>query len=147
MNVDNKSIRGKRRARKLAVQALYQWLMSVMPIYDIEAQFCALNDVTKFDVEYFKQLLHGVSDNIVAIEECFKPYLDREISNLNPIEHTILRISTFELLYRLELPYRIILDESVSLAKTFGSNDGHKYVNGVLHHVAQQVRKIEIANA
>ena len=144
MTLDNKSIRCKRRARKLAVQALYQWLMTVAPIYEIEAQYCTENDLSRFDVEYFKYLLNGVTKNIVDVEACFKPYLDRDIESLNPIEHTVLRISTFELLYCLDLPYRVILDESVSLTKTFGSQDGHKYVNGVLHHVAQKVRKIEI---
>ena len=146
MSVDHKSIRGKRRARKLAVQALYQWLMSVSPIYEIEAQFCAAKQVDKFDVDYFNYLLHGVTENIAAIEAEFQPYLDRNVDELNPIEHTVLRIGTFELLYCLDLPFRIILDEAVSLTKTFGSQDGHKYVNGILHRVAQKIRKIEIDN-
>jgi transcription antitermination protein NusB len=144
MSEENKTIRGKRRARRLVVQALYQWLMSVAPIYEIEAQFCAANDLERFDVGYFKYLLHGIVENLSQIEETFKPYLDRPIESLNPIELTVLRLSTFELLYCLDLQYKIILDEAVALTKTFGSQDGHKYVNGVLHHVSQKVRAVEI---
>ena len=145
MTTEPQSIRNKRRARKFAVQALYQWWLSNTPIYEIEAQFYAINDPARFDVEYFKYLLHGVTENLQMIENTFKPHLDRTIESLNPIELTVLRLGTFELLRSLELPYKIILDESVSLTKTFGSQDGHKYVNGVLHHVAQQVRSCEIS--
>ncbi|MDP3561406.1 MAG: transcription antitermination factor NusB [Legionellaceae bacterium] len=140
----NQTISGKRRARKLALQSLYQWLMSGTELSEIEAQFRVANNMDKVDTTYYCRLLHGVPARLNELESAFTPLLDRPIESLNPIELTILRICTFELFACLEIPYRVILDESVSLAKEFGSQDGHKYVNGVLHNLAQTVRKIEV---
>ncbi len=142
--MSNESISGKRRARKLALQSLYQWLMAGTVLTDIEAQFSAANNMDKVDVEYYRRLINGIPKELSVIEEALKPFLDRPIESLNPIELTILRLCTFELFHCPEIPYRVILDESVSLAKAFGSQDGHKYVNGVLHNLAQIVRKTEI---
>jgi len=142
--VEKEAIRGKRRARKLALQALYQWHMSQHDVYEIEAQFRVVNNMDKVDVGYFCDILRGVPQHIQTIEEQFSPFLDRNITTLNPVELAVLRLGTFELLYKMEVPYKVVLDESISLAKSFGSQDGHKYVNGVLNQVAQQVRKIEI---
>lgn len=141
----NQTIKGKRRARKLALQALYQWLMSGAELHEIEAQFRVANDMDKVDADYFCRLLHGIPAQLTLLEAAFIPFLDRPIHSLNPIELTILRISTFELLHCPEIPYRVVLDESVSLAKAFGSQDGHKYVNGVLNNLAKQSRAIEIS--
>lgn len=142
--MEKEAIRGKRRARKLALQALYQWHMSQHDVYEIEAQFRVVNNMDKVDVGYFCDILRGVPQHIQVIEEQFSPFLDRNIGSLNPVELAVLRLGTFELLYKMEVPYKVVLDESISLAKSFGSQDGHKYVNGVLNQVAQQVRKIEI---
>jgi N utilization substance protein B len=142
--VEKQLIKGKRRARKLAVQALYQWLMSGSELYEIEAQFRVANNMDKVDQEYFCRLLHGIPANLSALEQAFTPFLDRPIEGLNPIELTVLRISTFELFHCPEIPYRVVLDESVSLTKEFGSQDGHRYVNGVLNNLAKQVRTVEI---
>jgi N utilization substance protein B len=145
-NVEEKiAIRGKRRARKLALQALYQWLMSSTELSEIEAQFRTANKMEKVDPDYFCRLLYGVPAQLERIEEAFTPLLDRPIQSLNPIELTVLRLSTFELFNCLEIPYRVILDESVSLAKEFGSQDGHKYVNGILNNLAKVVRATEIS--
>ena len=141
----NQTIKGKRRARKLALQALYQWLMSGAELSEIEAQFRVANDMNKVDAPYFCRLLYGIPAQLSAIEGAFIPFLDRPILSLNPIELTVLRISAFELLHCPEMPYRVVLDESVSLAKAFGSQDGHRYVNGVLNNLARQVRTIEIS--
>lgn len=138
------TISGKRRARKLALQSLYQWHMANADLYDIEAQFSAANNMEKVDVDYYRRLLYGIPKHLADIEAAIIPFLDRPIQSLNPIELTILRVCTFELYHCVEIPYRVILDESVSLAKAFGSQDGHRYVNGVLHNMAQTVRKIEI---
>lgn len=140
----NSSISGKRRARKLALQSLYQWLMADTILSDIEAQFSAANNMDKVDVDYYRRLLYGVPKELVVLEAAIQPLLDRPVQSLNPIELTILRLCTFELLHCPEIPYRVILDESVSLAKAFGSQDGHRYVNGVLHNLAQTARKTEI---
>ena len=142
--MSNESISGKRRARKLALQSLYQWLMAGTVLTDIEAQFSAANNMDKVDVEYYRRLIYGIPKELAVIEEALTPFLDRHIQSLNPIELTILRLCAFELFHCPEIPYRVILDESVSLAKAFGSQDGHKYVNGVLHNLAQTARKTEI---
>lgn len=139
-------IRGKRKARRLALQALYQWLMSGSELYEIEAQFHTINNMDKVDVAYFHKLLHDIPAQLEALQKSFAPFVvDRDIDSLNPIELTVLRIGAFELLYCLELPYKVVLDESVSLAKEFGSQDGFRYVNGVLNNVARAVRTIEIS--
>ncbi len=142
--MEKESIKGKRRARKLAVQALYQWLMSGSDLFEIEAQFRVANNMDKVDVEYFCRLLHGVPANLSKLEEALTPYIDRPIDGLNPIELTVLRMSAFELFNCPEIPYRVVLDESVSLTKEFGSQDGYRYVNGVLNNLAKKVRTVEI---
>ncbi|KTD35718.1 N utilization substance protein B [Legionella nautarum] len=142
--VEKQSIKGKRRARKLALQALYQWLMSGHELYEIETQFRVANDMSKVDSEYFCRLLHGVPERVNSLEESLIPFLDRPIQSLNPIELTVLRLSAFELCYCPEIPYRVVLDEAVSLTKEFGSQDGHRYVNGVLNNLAKKARAVEI---
>lgn len=142
--MNNSSISGKRRARKLALQSLYQWLMSGTELTEIEAQFCAINNMEKVDLDYYRRLLYGVVAHLDELEAALAPLLDRPVLSLNPIELSILRLCTYELYHCIEIPYRVILDESVSLAKTFGSQDGHRYVNGVLHNLAQTVRHIEV---
>ncbi|WP_058462375.1 transcription antitermination factor NusB [Legionella adelaidensis] len=144
--MDKQLIKGKRKARRLAVQALYQWLMSGSDLNEIDAQFRVANDMAKVDLEYFTRLLHGIPVKLSLLEETFSPYLDRPLTSLNPIELTILRLSTFECMYCPETPYKVVLDEAISLAKEFGSQDGHRYVNGVLHEVAKQTRAIEFKN-
>lgn len=142
--VDKQAIAGKRRARKLALQALYQWLMTGQDLSIIEAQFCSVNDMTRVDIDYFNRIFHGVPKQLGEIEEGISSFLDRPIKELNPVELTVLRLGTFELMHCLETPYRVILDESISLAKTFGSQEGHRYVNGVLNQVARVARQTEI---
>lgn len=136
-------IKGNRRARKMAVQALYQWLMSGNDPINIEVQFQLNNDMTKVNLTYFKNLLHGVIKNLKQIEATFEPYLDRDVNKLNPIELSVIRLSTYELLFCKEMPFKVILDEAVLLTKLFGSKDGYRYVNGVLNKVAKSVRQFE----
>lgn len=142
--MENQSIKGKRKARKLVLQALYQWHMAGSDLPEIEAQFRASNDMSKIDSQYFCRLLHGIPEKLNLIETQFEPFLDRHLHQLNPIELTVLRLSGFELLYCPEIPYRVVLDEAVTLAKAFGSQDGHRYVNGVLNNLAREARKTEI---
>ncbi|HHT0592718.1 TPA: transcription antitermination factor NusB [Legionella anisa] len=144
--MEKQSISGKRKARKLALQALYQWLMSGSELHEIEAQFRVINNMDKVDVDYFCRILHGVPAHVETLEARIAPFLDREINGLNPIELTVLRIGSFELLHCPEIPYKVVLDESISLTKEFGSQDGYRYVNGVLNSLAQQVRSIEISH-
>lgn len=143
--MDKQSINGKRRARKLALQALYQWSMSGHELHEIEAQFRVANNMDRVDADYFCRLLYGVPSNINDLEASFTPLLDRPLDGLNPIELAVLRLGAFELFHCPEIPYRVVLDESISLAKDFGSQDGHRYVNGVLNMLARQVRVTEIS--
>lgn len=142
--VEKQSIRGKRRARKLALQALYQWLMSGSELHEIEAQFRIANNMDKVDADYFCGLLYGIPKCVQQLEDRFIPFLDREITGLNPIELTVLRIGAFELIHCPEIPYKVVLDEAISLTKAFGAQDGYRYVNGVLNNLAQQARSVEI---
>lgn len=142
--MEKQSIRGKRRARKLALQALYQWSMSGHELSEIEAQFRVINNMEKVDVDYFCRLIYGVPEHLEFLESNLAPFLDRPIQGLNPIELAVLRLGAFELFYCPEIPYRVVLDESISLTKEFGSQDGYRYVNGVLNNLAQRVRKVEI---
>lgn len=134
----------RRRARHYGMQALYQWQMTKSALGEIELQFLADYDFTKADVEYFRDIIHRVPANLVELEEAFKPYLDRDIKDLDPIELALLRLGSYELLKRIDIPYKVSINESVSLAKKFGATDGHKYINGVLDKLAQKVRSIEI---
>ena len=145
--MDKQNIRQKQRARKLALQAMYQWLMSGQDIAEIEAQFHIANDMDKVDVPYFSRLIHDVPKHLNDLEAAFIPFLDRPIDTLNPVEHTILRLGTYELQFCPEIPYKIVLDEWVTLSKEFGSVEGHRYVNGVLNNLARQIRAIEIKSA
>jgi N utilization substance protein B len=145
VTVDKQSINAKRRARKLALQALYQWLMSGHDIHEIEVQFRVANNMEKVDTDYFCKILHGVPEHLPTMEAKMIPFLDRPIQGLNPVELSVLRLGTFELLFCPEIPYRVILDESISLAREFGSQEGHRYVNGVLNKVARDVRAVEIS--
>lgn len=144
MTGDKQTIKGKRRARKLAIQALYQRLISSDELSEIEAQFRAIHVSDNVDLEYFCRLFYGVSKDLTRLDQAFEPFLDRGIESVNPIELTVLRLGTFELIEALEVPYRVVLDEAVTLTKTFGAKDGHRYVNGVLNQVAKQMRAIEI---
>lgn len=142
--MEKQSISGKRKARKLALQALYQWLMSGGDLHEIEAQFRVANNMAKVDGDYFCRLLHGIPTHVTTLEASFAPFLDRKVSELNPIELTVLRIGSFELHHCPEVPYKVVLDESISLTKDFGSQDGYRYVNGVLNNLAQEIRTVEI---
>lgn len=144
--MEKQEIKGKRKARRLVLQALYQWQMSGHELYDVEAQFRVANDMNKIDTNYFCRLLHGIPEKLAELEASFTPFLDRPLQSLNPIELAVLRIGTYELQYCPEIPYRVVLDESISLAKEYGSQDGFRYVNGVLNNLAQQVRHVEISH-
>lgn len=131
-------------ARKTAVQALYQWQMTGQSLTDIEQQFAEgerLKDVQK---SYFKELLHGIPEKLDEIDEAMKDFVDRPVDSIDPVERAILRLGVYELLFRPEMPYRVVLNEAINLAKGFGADGSHKYVNGVLDKVAQAKRAVEI---
>jgi N utilization substance protein B len=134
----------RRKARHYGMQALYQWQMAGAPLAVIEAEFLADYDFAHVDLEYFQALLHEIPACIDELEEVFGPLLDRSLKDLDPIELTLLRMGTFELAKRIDVPYKVVINEAVALAKKFGATDGHKYINGVLDKVARQLRKAEI---
>lgn len=137
-------VKPRKKARQLLMQALYQWNITGMDIYPIQMQFHQMNDMSKCDVEYFDTLLYKIVKNLTEVDTTFEPHLDRKLADLNPIELAIIRLGTYELLHCLEIPYRVVLNEAISLTKEYGSEDGYKYVNGVLNKVARDVRKLEI---
>ncbi|RFA27016.1 N utilization substance protein B [Alkalilimnicola ehrlichii] len=134
----NEALRQRTRARRRALQALYQWQMAGQDLSAIEAQFNDEMDMGQVDVELFKQLLHGVPTQLNLIDEQLSPFLDRPINELDPIERAVLRMGTYELNERLEVPLRVVINEAVELAKQFGAEQSHRYVNGVLDKVARQ---------
>ena len=134
----------RRKARHYGMQALYQWHMAGASLAGIEAEFRADYDFSHVDLEYFQALLHGIPACVDALEAILEPLLDRKLSELDPIERTLLRMGTFELAHRPDVPYKVVINEAVSLAKKFGATDGHKYINGVLDKVARELRQTEI---
>lgn len=138
-------IKSKRsRARVLAMEGVYQWLLTGYDYATIETQLHEEPGFNKADLHLFHTLLEGVFDNIASLQALLQPCVDRPLGKLSPVEHAILLVAAYELQYSPEIPYEIVLNEAIELAKRFGGNDGHKYVNGVLHRLAQTVRAIEI---
>lgn len=134
----------RRKARHYGMQALYQWHMAGASLGTIEAEFLDDYDFSHVDLEYFQALLHGVPACVDELEAILEPLLDRKLDDLDPIERTVLRMGTFELDRRIDVPYKVVITESIALAKKFGATDGHKYINGVLDKVARALRKVEI---
>ena len=126
------------------MQALYQWQMAGASPSTIEAEFRAEYDFSHVDLEYFQALVHGVPACVEELEGVLRPLLDRDLDDLDPIEHTLLRMGVYELSHRIDVPYKVVINEAVALTKKFGATDGHKYINGVLDKAARQIRKVEI---
>ncbi len=131
-------------ARKAAVQALYQWQMTGQSLVEIERQFVEEERLKEVQKSYFTELFHGVPKNLSVIDEALNEFVDRPVDMVDPVERAILRIGAYELLHRLDMPYRVILNEGINLAKYFGADGSHKYVNGILDKIAQKTRAVEI---
>ncbi|OGT63624.1 MAG: hypothetical protein A3E85_01565 [Gammaproteobacteria bacterium RIFCSPHIGHO2_12_FULL_45_12] len=135
----------RHHARRYALQAMYQWQLAGTPISTIEAEFVNYQIDRSLDLDYFKTLIHGVPENQADIDNALKPFLSRSIQEIDPVELAVLRIATFELIKRADVPYRVIINEALELTKKFGSIEGFKFVNGLLDRVAKQHRPIEIS--
>lgn len=135
----------RRVARTLGMQALYQWHMAGQSLNEIEAQFRVDNDFSGVDGAYFHEILVGVATQKTEIDGAIAPCLDRPLEELDPVELAILRLSTWELRNRLDVPYRVVINEGIELAKVFGATDGHKFVNGVLDKLAPTLRAAEVS--
>lgn len=144
----NKSRSPRHRAREFALQGIYQWLLNNEDSGVIDAHIRQAHGFDKADREHFDVLLHGAINQSIQLREEFAPFIDRGIVELSPIEHAALLIGAFELKHHLEIPYRVVINEAVELTKSFGGQDGHKYVNGVLDKLAARLRAAEVeANA
>ena len=130
-------------ARKLALQALYRWQLNECPWQDLIQEFGDAEDMPRADREYFRELVEGVWRAREALDADLSSWADRGPSLLDPIEHAILLIGIYELRHRLDVPYRVAINEAVTLAKRFGATDGHKYVNAVLDRAARALRPNE----
>jgi N utilization substance protein B len=133
----------RKKARKLLLQALYSWEISRTELATIEAHILAENSPRDFDVQYFSEIFHAIPAGFSELEEKFTPFISRPLADLDPIEKCILWLSSYELIYRPDVPYKVVINEGLELAKKFGGTDGHKFVNGVLDQLAAQVRPVE----
>ena len=133
----------KRKARRFAVQGIYEWQMSHNPVHEIEARTRAENAMHKVDLGYYHELLTQVIADRDNLDTLLIPVLDRELKALDGVELATLRLGSYELRDHLEIPYRVVLDEAIELAKHFGGADSHKYINGVLDRLASTLREAE----
>lgn len=132
----------RKRARDLLVQALYQWQLSGTDAIQVEAEFRADNG-RKVDWEFFHAALSTIAETPETIDAHYQGFLDRGADELDPIELGILRLGIYELSQRIEVPYRVVINECVELAKKYGATDSHKYVNGILDKAARELRQVE----
>ena len=133
----------RRKARELAVQAVYSWQVSKNPINDVEVNFITDNSKRRFDIEYFQLLFRGVTANVGSIDDAIIPYVDRPLDDIDQVEKAILRVAVFELKDCTDVPYRVVINEAIELAKSFAADDSHKFVNGVLDKTVKLIRPEE----
>jgi N utilization substance protein B len=136
----------RHRARELAMQGVYQWRVSGSDASDIEKHLLGEKNLGRYDKAMYARLLRGVLSGHETLETLLAPYLDRTLDELSTVEFAVLLLAAFELSQQPDVPYKVVINEAVELAKTFGGTDGHKYVNGVLDKLAPKVRAIEFAN-
>ena len=136
--------RAKSQARRAAVQALYQWQMTGDNLQDIVGQFAVHDDFDQVHQGYFTSLVHGVVDELGDLDTEISKYIDRDLEKVDPVEKAILRLGVYELMHRPEVPYRVVINEGINLAKRFGAVKSHAYVNSVLDKVAGTCRSVEI---
>ena len=137
----SRSMGARVRARRSAVQALYQWFLTEQPMTEIIDEFERdRKELKKADTDYFRDILNGNASNSTAIRDSLAPFLDRAMHELDPVTRAVLYLGVYELKYQPALPLRVVLNESVELARMFGAEDSYKYINGVLDKAAQQLR-------
>ena len=134
----------RQRARHFAVQALYQRIMAGSAPSQIEAEFRVDNDMSDVDMRYFHELVFDVIAQTAELDRLIAPHLDRELDDIDPVSLAQLRLSTFELKSRLDVPWRVVIEEAVRLSKKFGPTDSFKFLNGVLDKLARELRPLEM---
>ncbi len=135
---------GRSRAREFALQALYQKLVGKNEVSEIDAFTRDLAGFSKSDAAHFELLLHGCAEQATEMDALIVPLLDRKLAEISPIEHAVMWIGAYELKHCLDVPWRVVLNECIELAKEFGGTDGHKYVNAVLNGLAPRLRAVEV---
>ena len=131
----------RRRARECAVQALYSWAVSQNSPEIVELNFMTEQDMKGVDTPYFRKLFRQTVENVEAVERTMQGYLDRGLEELDPIEKAILRLAVYELQFEADVPYKVVINEAIEVAKVFGADESHKYINGVLDKIAPVVRR------
>ncbi len=145
--LDRRFIAGRTQARRRALQALYQWQLTGHSARELVQQFREEQDMGSVDQEYFAQLIAGVINTRERLDEVLAPHLDRPLEQVDLMERAILRLAAFELLECIEVPYRVVINEAINLARTFGAEGGHAYVNGVLDPLSVSARDHEYQQA
>ncbi|WP_435103811.1 transcription antitermination factor NusB [Arhodomonas sp. AD133] len=145
-NTTRQDYRRRSRARRRALQAIYQWQVAGQDLATIERQFLEEYSMGRIDLDYFSALVHGVPASVSRLDAVIDPHLDRPFATLDPVEKAILRLGAYELLERMEVPYRVVLNEAVELAKSFGAEQSHRFINGVLDRVGHEseLRRAEL---
>jgi transcription antitermination protein NusB len=140
---DGIDLAARSRARRRALQALYAWQVSGTPMQGIISQFKHEQEMEVADLEYFEDLLVNIEKRREELDAALKPFLDREVDLVDPIERAVLRLGAYELIHRPDVPYRVVINEAIETTKRFGADFGHTYVNGVLDKLAAQSRGVE----
>ncbi|MCE9678070.1 transcription antitermination factor NusB [Shewanella sp. AS1] len=125
----------RRKARRLAVQAIYSWQLSGNNIADVEHEFLTEQKIDGVDISYFRELLAGTAGKCGQIDALITPHVERPFDEISPIEKAVLRLATYELTFRKDVPFKVAINEAIELAKAFGAEDGHKFVNGILDKI------------
>lgn len=130
----------RRKARELAVQAVYSWQLSQNSVADVELHFITENAKRRFDTEYFQSLFRGVTQSLSEIDLAIEPHVDRPFDEVDHVEKAIIRVAIFELSHCQDVPYKVVINEAIELAKSFAADDSHKFVNGVLDKAVKLIR-------
>ena len=131
----------RRKARRLALQAIYSWQMTDNPVAEVELEFLTNHDIKGVDVEYFRKLFVGVAQSSFELDDIYRPYLNRGVNEVDQIDRAILRLATYELKELSDTPFKVIINEEIELATAFAADDSHKFVNGVLDKTLARLRK------
>ncbi len=132
-------------SRRAAVQALYQWDMTQQSRLEIEKYFLSDESLKKSDTEYFHELIREIPRLVEELDTNLSPYIDRSLTLVDPVERAVLRLAAYEMLHHPEIPYRVVLNEAIELSRTFGSDNGYRFVNGILDKMGAEIRSVEAA--
>lgn len=136
--------RARGKSRRLAMQAIYQWQMTGDNISDIKQQFFEENNMEKLDTVFFSEMVSGVASSISELDPLLEKYMSRSIESVDPVERSIIRLAAYEFINRLDVPYRVVLNEAITITKEFCAENSHTFVNAVLDKVANEIRHIEV---